>query len=339
MNEPSMNPQSSPDEQAMCWVVRLTAGDMQDEERRQFEEWWLGDPRHSEALAEASGFWFGFEGTLTPEIRARCVALIPKDSAVKRRAPHRFVKFAAAAALLVAVFMGWFALRNAGLLPESYATQTGQNRTVVFKDGSVAYLNTRTRIKWLGGKADRRVALLDGEAFFEVVPDASRPFRVMTGNSEIRVVGTRFNVYRKNGGEVVVTVVEGAVQVQHAAPDAQVSAWKRILRQNEQLAYGVTGTPPNVQRADARRFVKWREGAVDIKNAPLSDAVEELSRYTDRQIHADDPRLEALRVSAILPIRDAREALTRLTQLAPIAVAEGQQGFTLSYREQPALKP
>src|SRR5438876_952340 len=83
--------------------------------------------------------------------------------------------------------------------------------------------------------------LLDGEALFDVVADGARPFRVLIDRSEIRVLGTRFNVYRKPSGDVLVTVLNGAVEVQHPG-DAQRLAWKRVLTQNEQLDYSVRGT-------------------------------------------------------------------------------------------------
>ncbi len=94
-----------------------------------------------------------------------------------------------------------------------------------FSEGSVAYLNTRTRIRWLGSGNDRRVELISGEALFDVVHDETRPFSVMMDGSEIRVLGTRFNVYRKDSGDVVVTVLEGTVEVRGFAQGPSQPEW------------------------------------------------------------------------------------------------------------------
>ena len=55
---------------------------------------------------------------------------------------------------------------------------------------------------------------LRGEAFFQVKPDTERPFFVETGEVEIKVVGTAFNVDENSRpGQVVISVTEGKVLV------------------------------------------------------------------------------------------------------------------------------
>ena len=57
-----------------------------------------------------------------------------------------------------------------------------------------------------------RIELASGEAYFDVVHDASRPFTVYAGNRRITDIGTKFSVFR-NGDDVRVTVREGRVRV------------------------------------------------------------------------------------------------------------------------------
>src|SRR2546429_8869198 len=111
--------------------------------------------------------------------------------------------------LVVAVLAGWAGLLRptAEFLTHSYATATGEVRHITLPDGSIVYLNTQTRLRWTGTQHDRRVSLESGEAFFDVVPDPLRPFRIALARSEIRVLGTRFDVYRKSSGKVLVTVL------------------------------------------------------------------------------------------------------------------------------------
>jgi len=81
-------------------------------------------------------------------------------------------------------------------------------------DGSRVLINVRTVIR-IPGTFDRsRVLDLDGEAMFDILPDAGRPFVVHTRNLEIEVLGTRFRVdaYRSNAGEQV-DLLEGRLRV------------------------------------------------------------------------------------------------------------------------------
>jgi len=320
---------------ALWWIIRLTADDMGEEEYQEFRRWWLSDPRHSEAFAVETGWRQQFQALLTPEIRARCAALCAEQVSAGKPRSRRMIQYAIAAAVVAATVIGGFVLRNGGSVSQSYATQTGQSRTVTFQDGSVAYLNTRTRIRWLGGTQERHVALLEGEALFEVAPDPAHAFHVSVDRSEIRVLGTRFNVYRKPSGETLVTVLEGTVEVRRPA-DAQHASWRQVLGKDQQATYSAADASPVVRQTDALRAVKWREGAADINNQPLSEAIEELSRYTDQRIVAADPRLRSITINAILQVHNAHESLTRLAKVIPIAVGENQNVITLTYRE-PAI--
>ena len=92
--------------------------------------------------------------------------------------------------------------------------KTGRPGIVGLPDGSRVLINVRTVIR-IPGTFDRsRVLDLDGEAMFDILPDAGRPFVVHTRNLEIEVLGTRFRVdaYRSNAGEQV-DLLEGRLRV------------------------------------------------------------------------------------------------------------------------------
>src|SRR5260370_434474 len=67
-------------------------------------------------------------------------------------------------------------------------------------------------LNWPLSRSGRRVALADGQAIFDVVHDARRPFVVEAGGRQVRDVGTQFDV-RERGGEFTVTVARGRVEV------------------------------------------------------------------------------------------------------------------------------
>jgi transmembrane sensor len=336
-------------EQAAHWVVQLNDRDLNDAEREAFHQWLLLGPRHTEEFrAHTAIVALARElphGTADDDAKPHRRAIqwvkssspgalaIPSARRPTQRQPRGLgLPGLVAAALLALAPTGWFAAGFMGLLPTSYTSGTGEVRTVILEDGSVVYLNTRTRLRWLGDAHDRRVALLEGEAFFNVVHDAARPFRVMLDKSEIRVLGTQFDVYRKKSGDTVVTVLEGNVEVRDPGEQSSRPAWQRELHANQQIVFRPIGLIRDVHLASALNAVKWREGVLQLQDEPLPDMLDELTRYTDRRILIRDPRLAELHVGGAFSVRDVHAALVRLEKLAPVSVSEIGDTFTLDYR-------
>ena len=72
----------------------------------------------------------------------------------------------------------------------------GQRVHLTLPDGSEAWLSSLSTLKWPSVfSSDARTVELDGEGFFTVTKDASRPFTVQTQKYDVRVLGTEFNVY------------------------------------------------------------------------------------------------------------------------------------------------
>jgi transmembrane sensor len=323
-------------EQAAYWAARLNDTDLGEAEREELHRWLLADQRHADEF-RAHNAVVTLAQDLPADLRAHLSAFAPASVNKLEEAPKRRWVWpsALAASLLVAlVVSSGFFFNRPQLMSQSYATHTGETRTVTFEDGSVAYLNTRTQIKWIGNQRDRRVMLLEGEALFDVVHDPDRPFHVVLDNSEINVLGTRFNVYRKKDGETTVTVLEGSVSVHERSQGRDQSAWQRRLSANEQIVYRPLGLLGDVRQTSAEKAVKWREGVMEIQNQPLPEVLDELTRYTDQRIVIRDPVLNELRIGGVLNVRDVRVALARLQKLAPVEITESGGTFTLAYQTQ-----
>src|SRR3546814_6499165 len=80
-------------------------------------------------------------------------------------------------------------------------TAIGEIRRVPLSDGSLAAVNTQTTLDVTMKPELRQVALKDGEAWFQVAKDRSRPFVVEVGDVRVRAVGTAFAVKRTESSE------------------------------------------------------------------------------------------------------------------------------------------
>src|SRR5690606_22582752 len=94
---------------------------------------------------------------------------------------------AAAMIAVVAIGIGTYGARSDWFAPapQHYATAVGERRTVTLEDGSVLVLNTNTAVEVRFRGNARRLALVRGEAQFDVRPDAQRPFTVTADGTAV----------------------------------------------------------------------------------------------------------------------------------------------------------
>lgn len=131
---------------------------------------------------------------------------------VRPRPNLRGIKWAAAAVVLATVVISLLLFRTDNA-PYVLATGIKQIKHLTLPDSTSVYLNANSRLTVDFGKRER-VVILEGEAFFEVTPDQSKPFKVHTRGLDIGVLGTAFHVNAyPSVDDIRVTVRSGSVQV------------------------------------------------------------------------------------------------------------------------------
>ncbi len=95
---------------------------------------------------------------------------------------------AAAAVLTLMVVGAW--LHTRPVPPSVYTSHLGERPVLHLSDGTSIQLNAGTQVQTSVTRAQRTVTLERGEAYFEVVHDASRPFVVLAGDRRLTDLGT-----------------------------------------------------------------------------------------------------------------------------------------------------
>ena len=316
--------------QAARWLTRM--GNGLTPARQRALEAWLADTVNAQEFSELRAV-LDVAAELKGPARA---ALVASAAGTPRRAKRQgralwLVGVTAMAALVVAAAGGLW-MWGEGYLPRTYRTEVGQVRSVLLPDGSVAYLNTNTRLRWIGSPDDRKVRLVRGEVFFEVVHDPARPFRILLAHSEVRVLGTRFDVYRKADGDVRVTVVSGMVSVEGLSKGARTPSWIRRLKANQQIEYSPVGLIGGVHPARAVNVIRWRQGIIETRGEPLAAFVSDLSRYTTQRIVIADPRAARMQIGGAFSVRNVGATLERIARIEPLTVTHQDGAFVLGYR-------
>jgi transmembrane sensor len=195
---------------------------------------------------------------------------------------------------------------------ESYSTAVGGLASVPMSDGSKVTLNTDSEIRVAVSETERRVDLQQGEAFFQVAKDPSRPFVVQAGGERIIAVGTQFSV-RRDANSVQVIVTEGRVRVEPIGgksarmPAAELTAGSVARSGGE----GVLIQRKPVQEVED--YLSWRSGYLVFRETSLRDAVAEFNRYNTRKIVIEDATVAEMRIGGNFR-SDNVEAFLRLLQ-------------------------
>lgn len=93
----------------------------------------------------------------------------------------------------------------------------GQKSMIHLSDGTVVWLNAESTLSYIKPfRKDMREVELDGEAYFEVARDVNRPFVVHIQETQVRVLGTSFNISSfSNDDKRVIALSEGKIQIIH----------------------------------------------------------------------------------------------------------------------------
>ena len=305
-------------EAAATWLVRLEAADATEADWLAFETW-LGDPANKLALDAIEAATADIE-----DHRAAFTQAASAEPGVVQFRPRKnlwratFVGLAAAAAAIVIVLQ----LTPPPTQQIAYAAPLDAARTVVLPDASQIALNRGASVLVRWSARERRVELEHGEAAFIVRHNASSPFTVTAGTETIRDLGTEFNVLRERNA-LRVTVRSGSVDVRAREGSATLMPGDQASVSDGRLT---------LRRVNADDALAWREGRLIYHNAPLSDVVADLNRYSATPISVGDAAAAGMRFSGVLIIDDPTAMTSRLQAFLPLRSEQNEQGVVLRSR-------
>ncbi|MDR1091043.1 MAG: FecR family protein [Prevotella sp.] len=155
----------------------------------------------------------------------------------------------------------------------------GKNANLVLPDGTKVWMNARTTIKYPSsfGK-NKRDIFLDGEAYFEVTSDESKPFIVHAKAYDINVLGTKFNVDAYSfRPDFVVSLMEGSLKIKSVTDSGS------LLLKPSQLAYLANNKMLSAPITDYNPY-RWREGLICFDNILFPELMKLFEKYYDIDI-------------------------------------------------------
>ena len=334
---------------ASNWDTRLRSHRCTDADRVEFKTWCESDPRHRQTFDRLQNSLATLRrGADHPQVRAlREMATVREREFLARRRAWGIGLAACAAAVVVGIIywttphvakldeVASAGKRKAPAVVESFATRSGERRTVALSDGSSVTLNADTRIDTELLVLERRVRLVSGQALFRVAKDSSRPFVVTAADHTVTALGTAFDV-KLDKDQVQVTLMEGRVAVRGVGtaagqPMAELVPHQQLIATSHDL--------PAVREVDDTQAVGWAEEQLFFTDEELANAVAEMNRHSTEQIVLSDPVLLQYRVNGMFRAGNQTGFVSALSAYYPIDYRRDEQGhIVLSRRRDDNLK-
>lgn len=361
---------------AIDWQLlsKYLAGECSPEEARAVSAWLDADPSRRDLMKELKSIWDASDAYSPPAMDlnlddewdrlSEAMTVADARAARQRRGlrrsedrppqPRRHRTRPAAPSLqnvLYVVLAGlvligglWFGLGqwNPGA-PDGFrevVAERGERAKVQLLDGTDVTLNvdSRLRIPTAFGETERTVHL-EGEAYFDVATDSTRPFVIHTRDAIIDVHGTAFNVRSyPEETRVQVAVVEGSVSLRAQRATSQQERARlepgQVGRLDAAAAHVTTQTVDSLAS-----LIGWMDGRLVFENEPLSDVAARLERWYDLRFELDDPALDSLRLTASLKSRSVENVLDVITASLGIRYRMHRNTVVLSDEPPPAAPP
>jgi ferric-dicitrate binding protein FerR (iron transport regulator) len=123
---------------------------------------------------------------------------------------------------------------------------------------------------------NERTVVITGEAYFEVAPDKTKPFKVTKGQVQVEVLGTHFNVNAYDDEKnIKVTLLEGAVRL-------KTNQENQVLKPGEQAQ--VSGTISIFKNVDVEAVMAWKDGRFKFSSVDIETIMRQVARWYDIDI-------------------------------------------------------
>lgn len=283
----------------MLLLKYLRCATSPDEER--FVREWLAndvDGSHARKYKEAHLIFEGITlyGLIPSERREAAGRSDFRPSFMRRVAGYAA---AAAVAVFAAVGTGVIVKNNTldaiAQKTESVYVPAGKTMELTLEDGSRLWLNSGTEIEYpaVFARKSRNVKLIKGEALFDVVHDEDRPFTVSTFASDVRVLGTRFDVQaEEERGFFQTSLLKGMVRV-----SSKFNVDDNVILHPDQSVTMNNGRLQVSSMTDASSVICWKDGLVNLTGLPFDQLMKKFENVYNVQIHIERQDMPEIRYS------------------------------------------
>lgn len=165
----------------------------------------------------------------------------------------------------------------------------GGEYKLVLADGTRVWMNSGSVLHYPSRfeGTERRVKM-EGEVYFQVAKNASQPFIVQSGDLQVQVTGTEFNVKAyPEESEIITTLVNGGVNLSEGGKSL-------VLTPSDQATFNRMSDEIRVEKVNPSLYTSWKDGLFEFVNMPLEEICRQLGRWYDVEFKFADPDIRML---------------------------------------------
>jgi transmembrane sensor len=314
-------------------IAKFLAGECSPEEKRTME-WWLEDPQNELIFQQIRKAWlnepengmeFNAENGLS-RLHARISKTEPSydDPVSKKWNYFKISSWMAAACVAFLIGFGYMLVNRSNSIKKQTRIASTENvsskdqiRRFVLPDGSIVWLNKNSRIAFKKAfSAEQREVFLEGEAFFEVVPNPAKPFIVKSSKVSTKVLGTSFNVkaYRKDA-TASVAVATGKVEVSKEIREGMPIRITQLTPQ-QKLVINTEKDETFIDIVSLWDVGSWRNSGLVFRNNTYTDVIARLEEHYGIKVTLTDNAIKDCRVMASFNENAALEDVLKLLSIS-----------------------
>ncbi|WP_167616636.1 FecR family protein [Maribellus sediminis] len=257
----------------------------------------------------------------------------------RKEAISQFYKYAAVIVLALLLGSVGYYIGFINRVPAIYSEIISADKQVlqeyVLPDGSVVALNSNSKLTFPKKfRGDVREVSIEGEAFFDVIPNAEKPFVINAGDAQVKVLGTSFtvNAYPENK-TVEVIVKTGKVQVINKNIEKETNNREVFLTPGEKgTLFTVNHTIEKSVNTDPN-FLSWKTHDLVFDNVPLGDVIRCLEKTYHIEIQLSEPELSDLRYEGHFDQKPAKFVLDIIRLTFNLDLTGDEEHFVLASRK------
>src|ERR1044072_1030165 len=161
-------------------------------------------------------------------------------------------------------------------LDNNLKTPYGGEYKVTLADGTRVWLNAGSLLKYPAAfNGNDRTVEIKGEGYFEVAENKAKPFRVLTTDgTEVKVLGTRFNVKAYDGDNAVTaTLVSGAVAIQNGTEQKNIKPNQQAIVTSEGI------TIKTRSKEEVTQTLAWKNGMINFEGETAQSILKQIGRW------------------------------------------------------------
>lgn len=228
------------------------------------------------------------------ELRNEVFDLLEKIKKEKKRSSRllpgkrkRWVLFSRIAAIFIlaaSVTLGLFLISNDSSITMAYTENRackGEKKQIQLADGTKITLNSETSLRIPDNFNQReRIIEMSGEGFFEVAHNPEKPFIIKSGEAQVQVLGTSFDLKSYAEDDYIkLTVSTGKVRVNVPPQDLQLTVSK-----NEHLSISKIDGEVRKETIHENNYTKWMQGSLYFNKEPIREVIKAINRTYDRKV-------------------------------------------------------